>query len=227
MLINPDFEQTTVNEGGDINKTYLYDGWVIDGLRDIPDAYNDNGNNVVRFKIDESAVVGYAIEQEIEPLMPEHTYMVSLRVKQVSGENRLSVMLDMAAQSFDQFEVGEWQTISFTTTGPSVQSPVCSILIRVNGIGELLIDDVVLVDTAQASSKIKEVTYDSEFGKLPVPYRDGFTFDGWFSSETGGTQITSETIVAFYMYISKLFNPLQALAEQFHRLQSATRPLHR
>lgn len=36
-----------------------------------------------------------------------------------------------------------------------------------------------------------------------------------------GQVITSETIVAFYMYISKLFNPLQSLAEQFHRLQSA------
>ncbi len=36
-----------------------------------------------------------------------------------------------------------------------------------------------------------------------------------------GQVITSETIVAFYMFVSKLFNPLQMLAEQFHRLQSA------
>lgn len=41
------------------------------------------------------------------------------------------------------------------------------------------------------------------------------------NTEFMGQVITSETIVAFYMYISKLFNPLQALAEQFHRLQSA------
>ena len=40
-------------------------------------------------------------------------------------------------------------------------------------------------------------------------------------TEFMGQVITSETIVAFYMYISKLFNPLQSLAEQFHRLQSA------
>ncbi len=36
-----------------------------------------------------------------------------------------------------------------------------------------------------------------------------------------GTVITSELVVAFYMYISKFFNPIQSLAEQFHRLQSA------
>ncbi len=41
------------------------------------------------------------------------------------------------------------------------------------------------------------------------------------NTEFMGQLITSETIVAFYMYISKLFNPLQSLAEQFHRLQSA------
>lgn len=36
-----------------------------------------------------------------------------------------------------------------------------------------------------------------------------------------GQAITSEIIVTFYMYISKFFNPIQALAEQFNWLQSA------
>ncbi|MBQ3495370.1 MAG: ABC transporter ATP-binding protein [Clostridia bacterium] len=36
-----------------------------------------------------------------------------------------------------------------------------------------------------------------------------------------GQTITSETIVIFYMYISKFFNPIQSLAEQFNWLQSA------
>lgn len=36
-----------------------------------------------------------------------------------------------------------------------------------------------------------------------------------------GQIVTSEIIVAFYMYISRFFNPIQSLAEQFHRLQSA------
>ena len=36
-----------------------------------------------------------------------------------------------------------------------------------------------------------------------------------------GQTITSATIVSFYMYISKFFNPIQTLAEQFNMLQSA------
>lgn len=36
-----------------------------------------------------------------------------------------------------------------------------------------------------------------------------------------GQAVTSEVIVAFYMFISRFFNPIQSLAEQFHRLQSA------
>jgi len=36
-----------------------------------------------------------------------------------------------------------------------------------------------------------------------------------------GQAMTSETIVAFYLYISKFFNPIQTLAEQFNQLQSA------
>ena len=36
-----------------------------------------------------------------------------------------------------------------------------------------------------------------------------------------GQTITSEIVVAFYMYISKFFNPIQALAEQFDVLQQS------
>jgi len=36
-----------------------------------------------------------------------------------------------------------------------------------------------------------------------------------------GQTITSGTLVSFYMYISKFFNPIQSLAEQFNWLQSA------
>ncbi|MBR4296298.1 MAG: ABC transporter ATP-binding protein [Clostridia bacterium] len=36
-----------------------------------------------------------------------------------------------------------------------------------------------------------------------------------------GQTITSGTVVSFYMFISKFFNPIQSLAEQFNRLQSA------
>ena len=37
----------------------------------------------------------------------------------------------------------------------------------------------------------------------------------------GGTAITGSVLVSFYMYVSKFFNPIQNLAEQFNWLQSA------
>lgn len=40
-------------------------------------------------------------------------------------------------------------------------------------------------------------------------------------AEIMGQVITAETIVAFYMYLSKFFDPIQMLAEHFNWLQSA------
>lgn len=42
----------------------------------------------------------------------------------------------------------------------------------------------------------KKVTYDSTYGTLPTPTRRGYAFDGWYTSESGGTRITSSTKVA-------------------------------
>ena len=41
----------------------------------------------------------------------------------------------------------------------------------------------------------KTVTYDSTYGTLPTPTREGYTFQGWFTSASGGTKITSSTTV--------------------------------
>ncbi|MBQ7355312.1 MAG: InlB B-repeat-containing protein, partial [Clostridia bacterium] len=40
-----------------------------------------------------------------------------------------------------------------------------------------------------------KVTYDATYGTLPTPTRTGHTFDGWYTSATGGTKITSTTKV--------------------------------
>ncbi len=39
----------------------------------------------------------------------------------------------------------------------------------------------------------KSVTYNSAYGTLPIPTRDGYTFTGWYTDETDGTQITDES----------------------------------
>ena len=41
----------------------------------------------------------------------------------------------------------------------------------------------------------KTVTYDSTYGTLPTPTRTGYTFAGWWTAASGGTQITSSTKV--------------------------------
>lgn len=40
------------------------------------------------------------------------------------------------------------------------------------------------------------VTYGSTYGTLPIPVRADYSFDGWFTSATGGTQVTASTVVS-------------------------------
>ncbi len=42
----------------------------------------------------------------------------------------------------------------------------------------------------------KTVIYDSNYGDLPVPTYDGFEFLGWFTASSGGTKVTSSTVVS-------------------------------
>lgn len=44
-------------------------------------------------------------------------------------------------------------------------------------------------------SSTKEVTYDSTYGDLPTPTKTGYTFVGWFTLATGGTEIKSDSKV--------------------------------
>ncbi|MBQ7671764.1 MAG: InlB B-repeat-containing protein [Paludibacteraceae bacterium] len=41
----------------------------------------------------------------------------------------------------------------------------------------------------------KTVTFDAAYGDLPTPTRTGYTFVGWYTASSGGTQVTSSTIV--------------------------------
>lgn len=41
----------------------------------------------------------------------------------------------------------------------------------------------------------KTVTYGSKYGDLPVPTKNGYTFDGWFTENVGGTEIKSSDVV--------------------------------
>lgn len=40
------------------------------------------------------------------------------------------------------------------------------------------------------------VTYDRNYPDLPIPTKTGYIFDGWYTDSTGGTKVTSSTIVS-------------------------------
>jgi len=45
-------------------------------------------------------------------------------------------------------------------------------------------------------SATKIVTYNSKYGELPVPSLSHYSFDGWYTAITGGTEITENSIVS-------------------------------
>lgn len=45
------------------------------------------------------------------------------------------------------------------------------------------------------SEKTRKVQYDKKLGGLPSPTRSGYSFDGWYTKATGGTKISSATLM--------------------------------
>jgi uncharacterized repeat protein (TIGR02543 family) len=46
------------------------------------------------------------------------------------------------------------------------------------------------------STSNKTITYGSTYGTLPTPTSTGYTFNGWYTAQTGGSKITSSTTVS-------------------------------
>lgn len=40
------------------------------------------------------------------------------------------------------------------------------------------------------------VYYGQKYGTLPLPIRDNYTFDGWYTAKTGGTKVTADSVVS-------------------------------
>lgn len=45
-------------------------------------------------------------------------------------------------------------------------------------------------------TKMKVVTYQETYGKLPIPIRKGYTFKGWYTKKSGGNKVSSGTKMA-------------------------------
>lgn len=50
-------------------------------------------------------------------------------------------------------------------------------------------------ESGQSAYKTKGVAKDLPYGSLPSPIKQGYVFGGWWTSATGGTQVTADTIV--------------------------------
>ena len=110
---------------------------------------------------------------------------------------------NLTANTFTKtgYSFGGWAT---TNTGTAVYSDAQSVsnLTTVdNGEVELFAtwtaNSYTLTFNAMGGSVTptsKTVVYDSAIGALPTPARIGYSFDGWFSSQTGGTEVTSSTV---------------------------------
>ena len=51
-------------------------------------------------------------------------------------------------------------------------------------------------NSGECDTPSKSVEYNSSYGELPSPARDGYTFIGWYTDANSGENITAETIVA-------------------------------
>lgn len=83
--------------------------------------------------------------------------------------------------------------IRSTGAGPG---PIDSIGIRI--VADLMDSDVTVTfdpNGGTVGTTTKVVEYGSAYGDLPTPHRSGYSFNGWYTSETDGSRVTSETIV--------------------------------
>ena len=69
------------------------------------------------------------------------------------------------------------------------------IYINTGSLGAMTITVTFNANGGSVSTTTKSVTYNSTYGTLPTPTRNGYTFLGWFTATSGGTQITSSTAV--------------------------------
>ena len=82
-------------------------------------------------------------------------------------------------------------TATLTTDSSVVQSNKNKLLIYSANNGETAGNGATFTGISLTVSK--QVTYDSTYGTLPTPTRTGYSFAGWWTSSTGGTQVTSTT----------------------------------
>ena len=71
----------------------------------------------------------------------------------------------------------------------------CEITLYVHWVARTYTVTFVKNDNSDDNAGTRTVTYDTKYGSLPTVSRTGYTFTGWFTAASGGTQVTSDTTV--------------------------------
>lgn len=102
------------------------------------------------------------------------------------GENiTINVSIDIG-YSIDTIS-GDFNTLEFTMPAKDIAATILTkfvgfeVTFDVNG-GTSIDENII-------------VAYGEEYGSLPTPIRSGYGFAGWYTAKSGGTRITSDTIV--------------------------------
>ena len=99
----------------------------------------------------------------------------------VPGTYTLTCTLDADADVLETDESNNTQAITFTVTPGITPQPEYTVTFNANG--------------GSVSSATRIVTSGAAVGTLPTATRSGYTFDGWFTSASGGSQVSPSTVV--------------------------------
>ncbi len=106
----------------------------------------------------------------------------------------------MAIYNFDNYE----NIVVYTPGDPL---PIQNNIDRVVKDGTVVWVKVALSFDEQGGGSIddKTVYFNNTYGTLPTPTRAGYTFNGWFTASSGGTQIYSTTVVTNTLLTQTLY----------------------
>ena len=97
------------------------------------------------------------------------------------------------------YDFAGWYTAAtggtqFATSGTSKQVNDCTLYARWSGKSYKITFDA---NGGTSSTASKNVTFGGTYGTLPTPARTGYTFKGWFTAKTDGTEVKASSTVKY------------------------------
>ena len=125
----------------------------------------------------------------------------TVKVADVVGKEEKDAVKLLENQGFEvtvlenyDSKVPEGVVIKQSPKGGSNQVPGTTIVIYVSK-GKQPVTVTYDANGGKVGGSKKTVYVTDQYGDLPIPERDGYSFIGWFTAKNGGTQITESTIV--------------------------------